>query len=265
MLVSATHNNIMRPSEKKIKVQMRLLSKDGSRGKDAIMSVVKKLARYMRYRLSKLTSLKEPKQMMTRTMYIKFKHKPYHSRLGNLRSRTKLRVPMDIDKKVAPFLHYWHEPTWNMFLLRLAVACSRVDTGTLLRTQLVALEATDFMRCHIRRTEKKYDAKYIQEVMSEFSRACGEEFDPYLPVSEEQLKLLAGHSVRPKYDEQQKNTSGTSILPGNILKRNLRQTRIDEYFHPRRVKRSCYEDNRTQNPDACPKLDFHASDNKPRH
>lgn len=237
----------MKPSEKKIKVQLRLVSRHGSRGRDAIMYVVKKLARYMRYRLSKLTSLKEPKQMMTRKLCIKFKQKPYQDPLGRLRLQTKVKVPMDIDKEVAPFLHYWHEPTWNMFLLRVAIACSKVDKKILIRTQHVALEAKDFIRCHIRRTEKKYDAKYIQEAISEFSRACGEEFDPYLPVSEEQLRLLAGHPVRPNDDEQQCGLSVTSVTSesNNNLKRNLRQTRIDEYFKPRRIKMGCYEDNQT--------------------
>lgn len=232
----------MEPSEKKIKVQLKLVSKKGTRGIDGLMYIVEKLARYMRHRLMRLTSFKEPEQMMTRNLYIKFRLKHYPNSLSRLKSQARKRVQMNTDKLVAPFLHYWHEPTWNMFILRVVKSCSKIDRNTLKRTSYIAMEATNFIRCHIKRTEKKYDAKYVEEAMSDYKRACGEEFDPYMPVSEKNLELITGHPVRPRFKEQENTTPEKtckipSLTHGNF-KRKLRQTRIDEYFKPRRVKMS---------------------------
>lgn len=214
----------MQLQQKKITVQLKLASRRGTIGRDCLMRVVIKLARYMHYRIKRQASRKIFKQMMSRTMRIKFKKKT-NPNLKEKHVYIKKRIPMDIDKEIAPFLRFWHEATWPMFLLRIAVACSRVDKDTLTQAKHVALEASDFISCRIPRYESKYDTKYMTEYISDMNKACGEPFDPYMPATEDQLRFLAGQPVVGKKENKP-----------NKRKRSWRQTKIDEYFKPCRIK-----------------------------
>lgn len=222
--------------QKKISVQLKLTSNRGAIGRDCLMYVVRRLARFMYYRINRLVSRRTPKQMMTDTMSIKFRRKASNRERKPL--CIKKRVAMDIDKELEPFLRFWHEATWPLFLLRIAVACSKVRRDILTRAKYIALEATEFIPCHIPKYESKYDTKSMIEFMSDMKEACGSDFDPYLPASEEQLKFLAGY---PKTHKEKDSRLSNKLKQH---KRKWKQTKIDDYFKPCRSKLdNCRKDN----------------------
>lgn len=89
-------------------------------------------------------------------------------------------------------IHYWHEiRPKNSFYRYIMGAIQNISNHTLITSNRVALEATNFRTVFIPKIERIVDERFITEI-KELSRKFGIEWDEYLPLTPIHKQILSG-------------------------------------------------------------------------
>lgn len=220
----------MKKSRKSIVVQHRLRAKSARRGLDCIVKVVSILSKAIKYKFRVLTSDRRYKNWTSRKLKLL---------LVGPRSRilSKIDIPLVTNQEEVGFVNFWHELTRKSCESKIMEACSKSlinKPNDIRRSRKVLLKAYNLKRIHFQPWKMGFDKQFIRRT-SEEMRKLDSPIDPYMPINENQRKILSGQPVNKEktFKRDGYSFTFTKLRKSSCPVKNMRQTLISDYYFPR--------------------------------
>lgn len=220
----------MKKSKKSLVIQHRLKTKGIRRGFDCIAKVISTLSKAMKYKFRVLTSNRRLKNWTSRKLKLL---------LVGPRSRilSKIDIPLVTDREERGLINFWHELTRKSCENKIMEACSKSlmsKRNDIRRSRIVLLKAYNLKPIHFQPWKMGFDKEFIRKASEEI-RKHNLPIDPYMPISENQRKILSGQPINvvktPRRDGY--TITFTKSRKPSCPVKNMRQTLISEYFFSR--------------------------------
>lgn len=224
-------------AKKSFIVQSKMKTKKrGLMLRDSQVRVLGVLSKRMDTKLKAATSTRRDKHLITDKLKLSFLGcKPGQgSRLGCVQ---QVEVPLITDKREKNVIEYWHEVTAKNLEYKVMEASKKIEPMNVKRSRAARLEACCLKPVTIPCWRKSLHDQFIEKSIEEMQKHNLPPVDPYMPLGENQRRILDG---RPIIKSETSKTSDNSFTIDKTIRdvKILRQTKIDEYFFPRSLYKS---------------------------
>lgn len=213
----------------KIVVRKRLNYK-GRKGKDSLVHTMSTLSRAMHLKFKSLTSSRRRVQFTSANLkLIVFRKLSYAQRLFSLKLCEHYKISLITEEHENGIMNFWHETSRKNLELKVLNACQKVKPNVWKTSHSIALKAYKLIPIHLYPWKIYLQSRFIADSFKKM-----EEYkiplDPYLPATVEQRRILSGLPILRQ---------ANALVPGQELRqvvdsKSWRQTKIEEYFKPRR-------------------------------
>lgn len=141
--------------------------------------------------------------------------------------RRLLNVCLISDPEEEGIVFFWHHPNAASFHLKIIRSLTGVSAKAFAKFHTFALRASGLRRCHLCPWKVSYDPVFLARECDNAVRTTGHTIDVYMPLTEDLERYFSG---RPSIKE-----ISEAPLEERVDLSKLRQTKIEEFFKPRRL------------------------------
>jgi len=235
LALEAESKRMRRRKRAVIKLRLSCRRKPCLCGVDNLTRVLSTLSCAMRAKFKSFVALNRQFQTTAKKLKLIFVRGKRVGRNSGLRFNevvAQVDVPLITDKREIGFVNFWHEPSRRSLEMKVTGACSSLDIRKLTSVKAVILKAYRFIPIHLHPWKTCLEGKHIEAALQKMNE-YNLPYDPYLPVTQVQRQILFGLPVLLNPNKRTPNDEFKAPSVQNSKK--LRQTKIEEFFKPRRL------------------------------